>query len=288
MFATLDRSWNIAKTTFSVMKQDPEMIVFAVLGAITSLLFTAALLIPTIFLQFMGATTSELAFGFIQYIALFFVYFGLAFIATFFNTCVVYTAKTRFEGGDATFGESLKFAFSRIPQIAAWSVVAASVGLFLKMLDDAARRTGGIVGMILRGLLSVMGFAWSVMTLFVVPVMVYDGVGPIEAIKRSSNTLKQTWGESLARHFGLGLMQFLVSLPGWLGFFLAFSLAGSSVGLGLFVGVACIAYLLFVTLVFQVANSVFNTALFHYARSGGQGAGSYAPGLLQSAIGASK
>ena len=30
-------------------------------------------------------------------------YWGLAFIATFFNVCVVYTRKTRFEGGDATF-----------------------------------------------------------------------------------------------------------------------------------------------------------------------------------------
>ena len=102
MFATLNRSWNIAKTTFSVMKQDPEMLAFPVLGAIASVLFTAALLVPTIFIQFMGATTSSVAFGFIQYLALFFVYFGLAFIATFFNTCVVYTAKVRFEGGDAT------------------------------------------------------------------------------------------------------------------------------------------------------------------------------------------
>ena len=286
MFATLDRSWNIAKTTFSVMKKDPEMIAFPVLGAIASLLFTAALLVPTIFLQFMGATTSEVAFGVIQYIALFFVYFGLAFIATFFNTCVVYTAKVRFSGGDATFGEALKFAFSRLPQIAAWSAVSASVGLFLKMLDDAARRAGGIVGLVLRGLLSAMGFAWSVVTLFVVPAMVYDGVGPIEAIKRSTNTLKQTWGESLARHFGLGLMQFLVSLPGWLGFFAAFMLLGNSIGLALFVGGLCVTYLILVTMVFQVANSVFNTALFHFARSG-QAAGEYDPHLLRSAIGTS-
>ena len=285
MFATFDRSLRIAKTTFSVMKQDPEMIGFALLGAVSSLLFTAALLVPTIVLQFVGATTSEVAFGVIQYLALFFVYFGLAFIATFFNTCVVYTAKTRFEGGDATFGESLKFAFSRLPQIAAWSAVAASVGLFLKMLDDAARRSGGIPGMILRGLLSMIGFAWSVVTLFVVPAMVYDGVGPIEAIKRSSSTLKQTWGESLARHFGLGLMQFLVSLPGWLGFFAAFAAGGTSVGLAIFLFCLCVAYLIFVTLVFQVANSVFNTALFHYARSG-QPAGAYDPQLLRSAIGA--
>ncbi|MFK8001945.1 MAG: DUF6159 family protein [Polyangiales bacterium] len=284
MFATFNRSLNIAKTTFSVMKQDPEMVGFALLGAISSVLFMAALLVPTIILQFVGATTSEVAFGVIQYLALFFVYFGLAFIATFFNTCVVYTAKVRFEGGDATFGQSLKFAFTRLPQIAAWSAVAASVGLFLKMLDNAARRNGGVVGMILRGLLSVMGFAWSVMTLFVVPAMVYDGVGPIEAIKRSSKTLKQTWGESLARHFGFGLLQFLVSLPGWLGFFVAFALAGTSVGLGLTVGCLCVAYLIVVTLVFQVANSVFNTALFHYARSG-QPAGSYDARMLQSAIG---
>lgn len=284
MFATLERSWSLTKTTFSVMKQDPEMLAFPALASIFSLLYGAAILVPTVITQFLGETAGG-AFGLLQWAMLFLVYFGLAFIATFFNTCVVYTAKTRFEGGDATFMDSIKFAMSRVHQIAAWSLVAASVGLFLKWLDDLARK-GGVVGIVAGIIRSVLGFAWSVVTLFVIPAMVYEGVGPIDAIKSSTQTLKQTWGESLVRHFGLGLAQFIAMIPGFALFaaaFPAFSVSGVLGGIVL--GLA-VLYLIFVGMLFSVANSVFNTALYHFARSG-QGAGGFEAATLRGAIGAS-
>ena len=74
----------------------------------------------------------------LQLFILFLTYLGLAFIATFFNVCVVYTTKKRFEGGNATFGESVEFAFSKIHLIFAWSLVAATVGLLLRILDNIA------------------------------------------------------------------------------------------------------------------------------------------------------
>jgi hypothetical protein len=37
----------------------------------------------------------------------------------------------RLSGGDATFFDSIKFAFSRVHLILGWSVVSATVGLFL-------------------------------------------------------------------------------------------------------------------------------------------------------------
>ena len=52
---------------------------------------------------------------------------------------------------------------------------------------------------------------------FVVPVIAYEGLGPIGAFKRSSQIMKQKWGESLAGTFSLGLVSLLgilvVGLP---------------------------------------------------------------------------
>src|SRR5206468_30808 len=76
------------------------------------------------------------------------------------------------------------------------------------------------IGALVAGLL---GMAWNVMTFFVLPVLVVEGVGPFAAVKRSCAVLKAAWGEALVANFGTGLLMFLFTLvalvPGVLGFF---------------------------------------------------------------------
>jgi hypothetical protein len=74
------------------------------------------------------------------------------------------------------------------------------------MVLRAISERAGIIGKIVIGLI---GFVWTVATYFVVPVLVVDGVGPIEAVKRSAATIRKTWGESLVTNIGLGAMSFI-------------------------------------------------------------------------------
>lgn len=269
MFDVLARSWHLTKLSFDVVRQDKEMLAFPLLAGVFSLLYLVALVYPTIIVDALRGGSEGLAFDALDYVILFGAYFGLAFITTFFNVCVVFTAKTRFEGGDATFMDSIRFAFSRLGRIAAWSLVSASVGMLLRVIDHAAERAG-VVGRILVSILvTILGAAWTVLTLFVIPAMVYDDVGPIDAIKRSTETLRSTWGESLARHYGLGLMQFLFLA---LGAALAVPLFMAVIPLGTTAIIAAASvvavYLLAVILVFAVADGVFSTALYAYANTG--------------------
>ena len=204
-----------------------------------------------------------------QYMILFVTYFGLAFIATFFNVCVVYTTKIRFEGGNATFGESIKFAFSRLSLIFQWSLLSASVGLLLRILQQFASRLGKIGQLVANMVIGILGMAWSIVTIFVVPVLVYEGLGPIEALKKSTQVIKKTWGESLIKVLGLGLIQFLVFvlvLIASAGLTLVLTSAFDEAGLliGISIGVLL---LLLAGLVFAVAGTVFNTALYMYANN---------------------
>lgn len=269
MFGVFERSWHLTKLSFSVIKQDKEMLLFPLLGGVFSIAYAGALLFPTVILDLMNSQGESITLGALQYVALFVTYLGLSFIATFFNVCVVYTTKTRFEGGDATFGDSFKFAISRIPQIFVWALVAATVGVLLRALDNAAERAGGIGRIILGIVVSLLGLMWSIVTLFVVPAMVYENVGPIDALKSSVETIKRTWGESLVRHYGLGLMQFLFGLLGIaiaVGLFAATKFLGMT---GVIIAVAfCVIYFVGLGLVFSVANGVFNTALYTYAKTG--------------------
>lgn len=282
MFDVLERSWSLTKLSARVLAQDKEMLLFPLIGGIASLLLFVAMLFPTgVYAVVLGEGA---AFEAVNYVLMAITYFGLAFIATFFNVCVVYTTRKRFNGGDATFGESLGFAVSRIPQIAAWSALTASVGLFLHALDRVGERMGGIGEVIVGIVRSMLGMAWSVVTLFVVPVMVYEGVGPFDAVRRSIDTLRQTWGESLVRHIGLGLAQTLFMFAGiMVGGVVLFALASVG-GPALIVGIVLVVgYMIGVVLVFQVLNAVFNTALYVYAQRG-EAPGEYDMDLLSHAF----
>jgi hypothetical protein len=263
------RSWLITKLTFSVINKDRELLWFALLSFVFSAIYTIAMIFPSVLAAFMENGFNQESLQVFEYVMIFLTYFGLAFIATFFNTCVVYTAKVRFEGGNATFDESLKFAFSRIGVIFQWSLVSASVGLLLRVLHQLASNLGKIGELVANILISLLGMAWSIMTIFVVPVMVYENVGPVDAIKKSAAVIKKTWGESIIKAIGLGLIQFFIFLLIIIGSIaLTVALTSYFEIIGLLTGIGIgIALLLMAGLIFTVANTIFNTALYVYANN---------------------
>ena len=88
--------------------------------------------------------------------------------------------------------------------VIAWSLLSATVGLILSILDRAAQRKGVIPFRVVN---SMLGLLWGIISFFVVPVMVYPDLGPTNAIKKLIESLKKTWGESLIRYYGLGMME---------------------------------------------------------------------------------
>jgi len=268
LFETFSRSWEITKLSFSVMKKDKELLLFPLLAGIFSILFILTMLFPSIISSIMGGNVLG-NYGIIDYILIFITYLGLAFISTFFNVCVIYTTKIRFEGGNATFWQSISFARSKIRLIFLWSVIAATVGLILRVIDNIAERSGGTGKIILNITTSLLGMMWSVITVFVVPAMVYHDLEPFEAIKKSVETLKRTWGESLIRYIGLGSIQFLFILLGIVFTVILLFVLGGLGSIGIIIAIAiAVLYFLGVILVFNVANTIFNTALFVYSDTG--------------------
>ncbi len=259
------RSWEVTKLSFKVIKQDRELLLFPILSGFLSVAFLFAMLFPSVIPSFLSGNTGRI----LEYVIIGIAFFGLAVIATFFNVCTVYTAKKRFEGGNATFQESIRFAFSKIHLIVAWSLISATVGIILHVIDRIANRAGQQGRIILRILNGIFGMVWSIVTIFVVPAMVYYDLGPIEAIKKSVKTLRATWGESIIRWIGLGIVQFVCTLAGIIITLLfAFAVSGMGTPAVLAVIGLGIIYVVLVSLVFGIANMVYNTALFVYADTG--------------------
>jgi hypothetical protein len=249
------------------MNKDKRLFLFPIISGIFSILFVLAMVFPSIILPSL-TSNQGLAEG-INWIIVFGIYFGLAFIATFFNVGVVYIIKNTLDNKKVSFGDAMKFAFSRIGIILAWSLISATVGLILRILDEVAERIGGIGEIIIKVLTSIIGGVWSIMTLFVVPVMVYEKVGPFKAISRSVETLKKTWGETLIKQVGVGLMAFLFILLGIIATILGIILLSTlgTIVLLVFI-VIMVIYFMAIISFFSVANNVYNTALYVYGNTG--------------------
>lgn len=171
--------------------------------------------------------------------------------------------------GNATFGESIRFAFSKVTLILQWSLLSATVGLLLRVLHNLASNLGKVGQLVANILIGLLGMAWSIITIFVVPVLVYEGIGPIDALKKSTQVIKKTWGESLIKTIGLGLIQMLIFFLIIIGSgALTYALVSAFDTTGLFVGVGIgLLLLLLAGLIFTVASTIFNTALYVYANN---------------------
>lgn len=192
------------------------------------------------------------------------IYFASMFLATFFSVAFYHEIMAALVEKPVSILGGLRFALSRWPAILLWSLFAGLIGYAIKTLEER-------VGLIGKIILRVVGVAWSVASVFAIPVLINEDVkSPIEVLRRSADTLRKTWGEALLGFVGLqfgGLLAMVgsVLLLGT-GGFLAIQLK-SPVIMGASVALWLIALFLF-SYALGVAAHIYRAALFLYASQG--------------------
>lgn len=250
--------WQLTKTSLRVLRQDKELILFPLISGLALLLilggFIGGMFFTVGFAAFAGGDSTWL------FAVLMVVYYVVAFfIGLYFNAAVIGAATIRLNGGNPTLSDGLRIARENIGRIFLWAVFAATVAMILRAIQERL----GFVGKILIGL---VGVAWSLATFFVVPVLIYEKLGPWAAVKRSAHIFKSTWGETIVGGFSMGAIFFLVGLAGVLAPILGFLLGGM---VGLIVGIiVMVVYWLILGLVASAANSILIAALYRYATTG--------------------
>jgi hypothetical protein len=262
MFERLSNSFALARSSWQVLRTDKQLVVFPILSGIASVLVTASFLLPFLINQDLLDNLQKNA-QWVLAVGAFAFYFCSYFVIIFFNAALISCALMRFNGRAPTLGDGLRAAGLRLPQILAWALVSASVGMILKLIENANERVGAFIS-------SILGTVWTVLTYFVVPVLVVEKVGPMEAIKRSTAILKRTWGEALVGRFGLGLFVLLLAIPGILLLFIGVALVGGGqpVALGLAVIALAVLYFLGVAAIGTALQGIFVSALYQYASQG--------------------
>lgn len=194
-----------------------------------------------------------------------FVYFIAMFIGTFCNVAFYHEILAALTGQPVSVGRGLKFACTKLGSIFMWTLFAGLVGLIIKMIEERLELAGRIIG-------KLVGLAWSVAAIFVIPVIVREGgnANPLSVLQKSAGVLKRTWGEALIGYAGLSIANGLIVFGSliWLGGTIALSVVLHipwfiivTVG-GWFVAMCVWSY------VAGVASNVYRGALYLYAAEG--------------------
>lgn len=275
MFERMSRGWALTKQSWAVLRTDKQLIVFPALSSLSCLIVAASFIAPAAlaidFSQFghqaAGSGTDHGGNPFagkpLYYAWLFGFYFVNYFVIAFFNSALVACAWNRFNGEDTSVKAGLQMAVMRLPQILGWTLLNATVGVVLRMISEKS----GIVGKIVIGLI---GVVWTIASYFVVPILVVEGVGPIEAVKRSTATIRKTWGESLTAHVtvsAISLVVFLVCLvPAIAGVAVAVSIGSIVPGV---IGIALtILGMIAAGLITSTLQMIVVAATYRYASTG--------------------
>ena len=259
-FASIGRGWEMSKLSMSVVKKDPELMVYMILAGVMSLACLIGMSIPQLFEMDWAVnadgsfTPAYLMFSFVGYMV-------LSIVVVFWNCAIIANANIRLTGGDPKFADGVNAALKRLPIIIVWGIIAGTVGLLLKFLEGVARSSDHPAAAALATVIHIIGgLAWWVMTFFMIPHLILENKSIGDAFKASKTTFFDTWGENIVSGLGIGAIAFLFAIP----------IIGLTIGLtivagpfGLLVGAVLIGLLIAWA---NAAEQVAVVALFRYAK----------------------
>jgi hypothetical protein len=208
--------------------------------------------------QSIGLTPQAMAY-------LVFLYSVSMFFATFFNVAFYNEILAALRGKSVSIAHGLTFAVTKLKAIFMWSLLAGIVGIAIKALEQR-------LGFIGRIIVRFIGVAWSIASVFAVPIIVCDdeAENPVRTLKRSADLLKRTWGEALIGYVGMSFASGLI-IGGSVIFLLVVLFLSIALGnpwiialtaVFWFVGLVVFSYLM------GVAGQVYKGALYLYAAEG--------------------
>jgi len=270
--------WALAKQSFGVLRTHRGLLSFPLLGALAAMVILVAacgvglaishssdrLTAPTVVLAVIGL-------------------YLVIFVGYFFSVGLVAAADEMLRGGQATLRDGLRVSSERAGLIAGWALLSTTVGVVFSAIEEI-----DIVGPIIGNLLDA---AWTLITFVALPVIVIEGTGPFETVRRSGRIFKERWAGQVTGNIGIFAIVFVLGiLPslavGVAGYLLLQSSDGGAGDAGGAALIALGAILLVISYLTERALSgIFSVALYRYATED-TALGGFSAEQLESAVGA--
>lgn len=272
MFDNLPAGFALIKSSWNVLRTDKKLLLFPMISGVACLLVLATFVLPFAlhpewlkFAREIHEVDDEEVITQVVPLWIYGVFFAYYvvnyFVIVFCNAALISCALIRFNGGEPTLKDGFDAALNRLPQILGWAILSATIGVILKAIENTHERVGEFIS-------GILGTAWTVITYFVVPVLVVEKVNPFQAVSRSLDLLHKTWGTALVGKLGIGFVLALLMIPGVVGVMAGFMLAAQHGVLGLAVAGLGIVYLIGWMAASSALNGIFVGALYQYAAFG--------------------
>jgi hypothetical protein len=200
------RAWRLMRASFSVLREDPQLLVFpAVSLALTLLLagLSAAVSLPGSGAGGAGAARGTRDAVFIASIV---VAYPITFVSLYCGVALAAVLAGRLDGEPLTAHDGWMAARERAGLIAAWTMLVCTVGVVLRVIERYVPLGGRI-------LVALLQLSWALATMFAVPVLAYENLGPRETLERSKAIFKQRWGTQLGGIVGFSVASVFMFVP---------------------------------------------------------------------------
>ena len=250
MRAQLSRGAHLTWTSLRVLALNPRLMILPFFAIVFTGFTWLIVVLSFLALVFPPSSPSS---GFL-YQEMFIAYLITYFLSCYFMAAIVGAAFIRLQGDHPTVMDGVNAANASFFQILVWSTCAATVGLLLRIAAIRSEAGGKIVSRLL-------GSSWAIATLFVLPTMVVEGIGPLKAFRRSRALLKDRWGAHQKGVLGTGMVFLLLFSVGLLPFL--YGILGGAETLAWTVG--ALLYWLVLSALWSVVHGILVVTLYHYA-----------------------
>jgi len=275
--------WELMKQSFAILKSDKQLMLLPIASAISCVLVSGLVLgiggLSAFLVVFHTNWKSSSWLNSVLIWGAIFVFYVVNYVViVFFNVALITAVSERLEGRRPTLRGGVAKAWERKAKVAQWAFLEATVGVILRMVESRL----GVIGRLITKLL---GAAWALASYFVAPILAFEDLGPVDALKRSARLFRETWGEELVSQFTMGFIFVLLGLAGF-GAWFAVAITGGKAGL---FAATALLFLYFVALGITNASvqGIFSAALYQFATTKAVPPG-YAPGNFSMAWGPKK
>jgi small-conductance mechanosensitive channel len=273
----------LSKQSWAALRQNRQLIAFPIISMIGLIIITALLFIPAAaLLKPLLAPTGQSAQSasesdpsWLLLLVILFVYYLIAyFLVIFSNTALVGATMKLIKDGQATVGDGISVAMSRLGKIIVYALISATIGIIARRISQSGRNSDNIIVSILAAIVgALVQGAWNLLIFFALPVMVVENLSVISSLKRSLEIFKQTWGENFVGQTAIGGISCLISLVILVvtGGMIAAGIALDSLPLLILGGVLMVLGFMVVGLLNGAVNGIFQASLYQFAMTGDAG-----------------
>lgn len=250
---SVSRGWTLAKISIDALLENKSLTVLPLTSTLMLALISIIIFWGFHLVEGFGEMTPEFLLAIVM------IYLIANIVIVFFNVALMGASMLWFDGGTPTLGYAIGFARERLLVVIQWAMLVSIVNVLLSLIRRSDSSTGTIVA-------GISGIAWSVITFFAVPVLAFEKVSPLTAVKRSAKIIKSTWRETLISNLGINFVFLIFASIVLFPLFIALVWVGLDTWMVLFL--VSILYWIVLGSIYGAISGVLGTALYRYATTG--------------------